>query len=82
MAIAYYLLRDDDHDSRKNIVEMAKDLELSTTLLVLILFTMMIKNTTHTTLRTDLLQKIYNNARKRKYVYNPIRKHHTYHLFG
>ena len=30
MAIAYYLLRDDDHDSRKNIVEMAKDLELST----------------------------------------------------
>ena len=30
MAIAYYLLRDDDHDSRKSIVEMAKDLELST----------------------------------------------------
>ena len=30
MAIAYYLLRDDDHDSKKNIVEMAKDLELST----------------------------------------------------
>ena len=33
---------------------------------------------------TELLIKIYNNARKqaRRQVYKPIRKHYNVHLFG
>ena len=38
---------------------------------------------------SELLFKIYNNARtqtvqgrKKKFIYNPIRKHYNYHLFG
>ena len=33
-------------------------------------------------MKTALLQKIYINARKKKVIYKPIRKHFNIHLFG
>ena len=40
-------------------------------------------NKPHTVLSSEVLQRIYSNARKKKkYKYKPIRKPYNIHLFG
>ena len=39
-------------------------------------------NITGDRLKTDVLFAIYQQVRRQKYAYNPIRKHYNIHLFG